>query len=59
MPEFVRAGRTLRLARRIADPRCVSGDGFGEAVAVWGHSAIIGAPGKNKGAGQVYFRTLP
>jgi len=44
---------------RIADPRCVSGDRFGGAVAVWGHTAIIGAPGTDKGAGQVYFRTLP
>jgi hypothetical protein len=42
----------------ILNPGCAIGDDFGNAVALSGRTAIIGAPGADKGNGQVYVTTV-
>lgn len=48
---FPSAGATLLLDSAIAAP----GDRFGEALAIEGNIAIIGAPGRDDGEGAVYY----
>jgi hypothetical protein len=43
---------------RIADPRCLSYDEFGYALALAGQTALIGAPGAHGDSGAAYLLTL-
>jgi len=65
---WVRSGATWRRRAKLAVPHASSRSDFGEATAISGSRLLIGAPGSgcgvsypgtDKGAGQVYFRTLP
>lgn len=57
--EFTHSGKTWSERARLADPGCSKNDQFGWSVALSGTTALIGAPGKDKSAGAVYWRTLP
>lgn len=56
--EFSRPTGKWRERARVADPKCRSYDEFGYAVAIFGESALIGAPGTNDNSGLAYVLTL-
>jgi hypothetical protein len=57
--EFTRSGKAWRERAELVNPGCSGNDQFGFSVAESGGMALIGAPGKNKGAGAAYWQTLP
>ena len=44
---------------QVINPNCVSGDDFGDKLALSGTTAVIGAPGKDHNAGAAYVATVP
>lgn len=57
--EYIEFHDTWRLREVIANPGCSANDSFGAATALSGRTAVIGADGKQKGAGAVYELTVP
>jgi hypothetical protein len=57
--EYTRSGATWRERAELVNPGCSNDDQFGFSVAESGGTALIGAPGRNKGAGVAYWQTLP
>ena len=57
--EYIRIGHTWVERAEILNPGCAIGDDFGNAVALSGRTAIIGAPGADKGNGAVYLNAVP
>jgi FG-GAP repeat/Phosphoesterase family len=51
---FVKSGSTWSQQAMLADPGNISGDGFGNSVAVSGSTAVVGAPGTFSTAGAAY-----
>ena len=53
----------LLLTMAFAGNRAVAGecgnDGFGDSVAMWQNSALIGADGRNSATGAVFYFTMP
>jgi len=56
---YSESGRSWVERAQLAEPTCSSADGFGASVGISGKTAVIGAPFKNHGAGQVYVLTVP
>jgi hypothetical protein len=52
--EYFFNGQTWRQRAQVVNPSCSAEDLFGWAVALSGKTAVIGAPGKNKGMGAAY-----
>ncbi len=57
--EFGRSAGSWDKLATIADPKCSSYDEYGYAVAVSGHTALIGAPGAHDNAGNAFVHVLP
>lgn len=57
--EFVRSGGTWHYRAKVVNPGCRKGDEFGEAIAMLGRTALIGAPAKNHNQGAVFKLTIP
>lgn len=52
---FVRRGSDWVLVEEKAAPAAVAGDNYGAALAMDSHTALIGAPGRTSGKGQVFI----
>lgn len=57
--DFFRPAGTWRERAKIANPGCARRDWFGNATALSGRTALIGALGKDNNAGAVYQLTIP
>jgi FG-GAP repeat len=57
--EYVRPQGSWRELAKIVDPDCTSYDEFGDALALSGTTALIGAPGTDHNAGRVYLQIVP
>jgi hypothetical protein len=57
--EYTRSGATWRERAELVNPGCSGNDQFGFSVAESGGTALVGAPGQDKGAGAAYWQTLP
>ncbi len=51
---FVKSGSTWSQQAMLTDPGDISGDGFGNSVAISGSTAVVGAPGTFSTAGAAY-----
>jgi hypothetical protein len=51
---FVRPGSTWSQQAKLTAPDGAAGDSFGYSVAIYGSTAVIGAPGKNSNTGAAY-----
>jgi hypothetical protein len=57
--EYKLIGHKWRRLVKIVNPGCASNDFFGQAVALAGRTALIGAPGYHRDAGNAYVQELP